>query len=454
MLQYSRYNQCVRIPDEDAFALVNFRTGAVLRMTPFQKVLFDRAEEISDSAPFVQKLRKAGFLVAYDELRHMRTQAFFESGRGEALSLTICPTLACNFACPYCFEQARSGRMSKETEDLVCRFAKENMERHGLKKLEITWYGGEPLLCPDVISRLSERLLGLCSELEADYQAGIVTNGWFLTEENIRLLERSKVTSIQITLDGPTPETNDSSRREKNGGSSFTRIMENIRKLRPYNRQPEETEALPPRQDSPFGGSLPRVSIRCNLNRDNAPLFETLKTRIEAVAAETCVDIIPYASRMDITKPVSPELARKEMDMSEYFEKQTPEELLRRWGAPYYRRVYCMAQRKHGYCIDELGNLYKCWEDVGRDSLAFGNVRDFSLSGEPGEKIGVLDSYFETLFPEGDEECMACKFFPLCLGGCPHRRVMNRRECFVWKDDPEGYALTRYRVWRAKQENT
>ena len=64
MLQYSRYNHCVCIPDEDAFVLVNFRSGAVMRLTPFQHALFDRAEELSDSFQFVQKLREAGFLVA------------------------------------------------------------------------------------------------------------------------------------------------------------------------------------------------------------------------------------------------------------------------------------------------------------------------------------------------------------------------------------------------------
>jgi len=455
MLHYSRYNHCVSIPDEDAFALVNFRTGAVMRLTPFQKALFDRATELSEAAPFVQKFREAGFLVAYDELRHMRTQAFFESGWGEALALVICPTLACNFACPYCFEEHRKGHMSRETEDLVFKFAKDNMECYGLKKLDVTWYGGEPLLCPEMIGRLSERFTGLCAELGAEYRAGIITNGWFLTDDNIRLLERSKVTFIQITLDGPTAETNDPSRREKNGGSSFTRIMQNIRKLRPYGLQPGEAGmpagAEPVSQDA-FGKPLPRVSIRCNLNRENAPLFEELKTRIDAVAVETGVNISAYASRMDIAGPASPELARKEMDMSEYAGSQKPEDLLGRWGKPFYRRVYCMAQKKHEYCIDELGNLYKCWEDVGKDAFAFGNVKDFSHTGESGGKIGVLDAYFETLFPQGDEECMACRFFPLCLGGCPHRRIMNRRECIPWKDDPDGYALTRYRTWKAQQD--
>jgi len=455
MLQYSRYNHCVRIPDEDAFVLVNFRSGAVMRLTPFQHALFDRAEELSDSFQFVQKLREAGFLVAYDELRHMRTQAFFESGRGEALALTICPTLACNFACPYCFETPRSGSMSRETEDLIFRFAKENMVYYGLKKLSVTWYGGEPLLFPWIIERLSQRFIELCAELGAAYDAGIITNGWFLTEENISLLERSKVTYIQITLDGPTPETNDASRRERNGGSSFTRIMQNLWQLRPYDLQPEDA-GTPAGPESPYPDpsqrSWPRVSIRCNLNRENAPLFEALKAQIDDIAAETGVNISAYASRMDLIGPASPELARKEMNMSEYADSQTPEDLLRRWGQPSYRRVYCMAHKKHEYCIDELGNLYKCWEDVGKDAFAFGNVKDFSHAGEPGSNTGVLDAYFETLFPREDEECMACKFFPLCLGGCPHRRIMNRRECFSWKDDPDGYALARYRTWKTQQD--
>ena len=455
MLQYSRYIHCVRIPDEEAFALVNFRTGAVMRLTAFQKALFDRATELSESVPFVQKLREAGFLVAFDELRHMRTQAFLESGGGTALELTICPTLACNFACPYCFEEARNGRMSRETEDLICQFARDNMEHYGLTKLSVTWYGGEPLLCPDIIARLSERFIGLCAESGAEYRAGIITNGWFLTDRNILLLEQAKVTFIQITLDGPTPETNDLSRREKNGGSSFTRIMENIRKLRPYAPLPEQNgipAGAKPAQPDSSGGTVPRVSIRCNLNRENAPLFETLKAKIDDVAAETGVNISAYASRMDITGPASPELARKEMDMSEYAGSQKPEDLIRRWGTPFYRRIYCMAHKKHEYCIDELGNLYKCWEDVGKDAFVFGHVRDFRHDGESRGNISVLDAYFETLFPQEDEECMACGFFPLCLGGCPHRRIMNRRECISWKDDPDSYALARYRGWKAKQE--
>ena len=35
MLQYSKYNHLVKIPDEDAYVLYNFRTGAFLRLDAF-----------------------------------------------------------------------------------------------------------------------------------------------------------------------------------------------------------------------------------------------------------------------------------------------------------------------------------------------------------------------------------------------------------------------------------
>ena len=112
-----------------------------------------------------------------------------------------------------------------------------------------------------------------------------------------------------------------------------------------------------------------------------------------------------------------------------------------------------MAHKLHSYAVDERGNLYKCWEGVGRDEASFGNVSRFSLIHEPDAKINAEDKYFETLFPEDDEECMACKFFPLCLGDCPHKRIEGRRQCVPEKTDPDGYVLARWRIKCREQES-
>ena len=171
MLKYSKYNHIVKLPEEEAFVLANFRTGAIVRLTPLQKALFDLATAMPEHAKPIQKLLAGGFLVGYDELRHMRTQAFQASGEGSGLSLTVCPTLACNFACPYCFETARPGRMSRETQDALVKFVGEEMTLFRLRELHVAWFGGEPLLCPDVIESLSERFMDACREQGAEYGA-------------------------------------------------------------------------------------------------------------------------------------------------------------------------------------------------------------------------------------------------------------------------------------------
>ena len=108
--------------------------------------------------------------------------------------------------------------------------------------------------------------------------------------------------------------------------------------------------------------------------------------------------------------------------------------------------------KRSGFAIDEQGALYKCWEAVGRDAISFGNVRDFDVLQESSGDMNAWDAYFETLFPENDSECMACKVFPICKGGCPHKRMAGRRTCLPFKYDQDGLVLRRYSLWQQKNK--
>lgn len=433
MLKYSRYNHMVKIPDEDAYALLNFRTGAFARLSPLQKDLFEVAADLDENSSKVKKFRRGGFLVSYDELRHMRTQAYMASGWGRVLGLTICPTMACNFACPYCFEEQRSGRMSKETEENVVKFAERFLERLPCQDMGVSWFGGEPLLCPDIIESLSEKLMALADMKNCDYHARIVTNGWFLTSEIVTMLERVKVVDMQITLDGPTPETNDHLRREKNGGSSFARIIKNLENL--------HTKKI-------------KVMLRCNLNHENALLFPRLKEKITAIAKQNGFAVRVYPAYMDGELKESSQAAGIALSMEAF------SNLVGGWDdvqdpmqkESYAVPTFCMAQNINGFAIDEQGYLYKCWEAIGYGAKSFGNVRDFDILRESEGDMGAWDAYFETLFPESDRECMDCKVFPVCKGGCPHKRLLGKRTCLPLKYDLDGYVLNRYRIWKKGQD--
>ncbi|MBI4860274.1 MAG: hypothetical protein HY815_08425, partial [Candidatus Riflebacteria bacterium] len=127
--------------------------------------------DLSDDPGFLLQLRQARVLVEDGEeeslLNVIRFRKRLANYDGFRLSLTVVPTLACNFRCRYCYElpRLRPGRMSREVEAALVGF----VERHGpLRDMTVHWYGGEPLLCLDTIRRLTGSFLGMGPAFSAD----------------------------------------------------------------------------------------------------------------------------------------------------------------------------------------------------------------------------------------------------------------------------------------------
>ena len=122
--------------------------------------------------------------------------------------------------------------MTPEVQEDVVALTRRMMEVNNARSLNVTWFGGEPLLAPEIIESLSGKLIALAEEHHASYDAGIITNGYLLTPENIRILEAAQVSSAQITLDG-IGAAHDATRHLADGGQSFERIAANLR--RPFS---------------------------------------------------------------------------------------------------------------------------------------------------------------------------------------------------------------------------
>ena len=46
-------------------------------------------------------------------------------------------------------------------------------------------------------------------------------------------------------------------------------------------------------------------------------------------------------------------------------------------------------------------------------------------------------------FPDEQTKCLACKYLPCCLGGCPMKRMLTgEAECPSALFDPDGFALS------------
>ena len=61
------------------------------------------------------------------------------------------------------------------------------------------WFGGEPLLAPEIVESLSQRLIALADERGIEYDAGIITNGYLLDQDTVDMLARCKVCALQTT---------------------------------------------------------------------------------------------------------------------------------------------------------------------------------------------------------------------------------------------------------------
>ena len=199
----SDYVYCAKKSD-GTWILYNFFEKKFLILSDFQKMIYDCAPYDDINSPFLKKLVQGGFLTCEDEYEKLLNRQIQKQKKDKLVKLTICPTMACNFSCSYCIEtgQLRKGKMSEEIQNKTVQFVKKLLKKAKADSLQIIWFGGEPMLEIEIIQSLSEKLILLADSLKIPYTSGIYTNGYFLTEKNIRILEKCRVRTVRISVDG------------------------------------------------------------------------------------------------------------------------------------------------------------------------------------------------------------------------------------------------------------
>ena len=201
-MKLSKYNVLKRT--DSGILIMNTRSGGILSLNSFYSAEFEKmqAEDCYKTGELVEELKKGGMLVDddRDEYQEIMTQSILERFSNTSLSLTIAPTMACNFCCPYCYEKGQKfTTMTEETINSLVKFIENNFPH--ISDLFIGWYGGEPLLAIEQIQEITDRLKKAIPS-NCLYHASIVTNGYFLTPQISNILKKCDVSSAQITLDG------------------------------------------------------------------------------------------------------------------------------------------------------------------------------------------------------------------------------------------------------------
>lgn len=413
----SRYNLHAQVPGKKTVAIANLYKGTCAEYNPIELYLMSVLDQVSCEHPIIERLSKRGVIVNFDERAALETQGRGACAAPRGVGLTICPTMGCNFDCPYCFEDHFAGMMSLEVQDDVVALAERMLEACASKQLDVTWFGGEPLLGAHIIEALSKRLIMLAEEHGAKYSASIVTNGYLLTPQNVAILEAAKVVSAQVTLDG-IGKAHDATRYLAGGGPTFDRIVANLRAPLPFE-----------------------VSVRHNVHEGNREQMDELRTFVEDLARESGNDIHYYPAL--VSGSSTADARGKQVGLlcggsdAEVGIKQDSG----RFTAG--RGHYCGAHSVWSVGIDAQGRLQKCWEAVDKPEISFGTAHDW----DPSDPIASasnpdnLTKYLNTAMPVPDDECRECVWLPSCVGGCPHKRLFAKRACVPYKDDAEAYVL-------------
>lgn len=342
------------------------------------------------------KLLSAGYLVPKDTdedairlLRYARLQKSFQNDR---LSLVIAPTLYCNFACPYCYENQLPYQKMQENviEDLLT-FIGQRAKRH--KFLEICWHGGEPLTATatikDILSRIEK-------EIELPIKGhSIVTNGFLINDDFFSCFEEFPLGFIQITIDG-NEETHNNNRISKSGEPTYKQIITNVDKL--VERMPNAN-----------------IGIRMNIHKSNVQGFIPLYTTLSQRWIGSRVNIYPAFVQDHQSCRVPCFNSIEKTELLHKLHKQ----LGRKYGDSdmQIKTGGCTAIYESSYVIDPRGNLFKCWVDVGNPAMRIGDLKNGVYNYSLVEKYMLSSDKFS------DSKCLKCSVLPICSGGCNKYRL-------------------------------
>lgn len=313
--------------------------------------------------------------------------------------------------------------MSEETIDELVRFINGHKN---VRTIGITWYGGEPLMAFTTIKKIIDRINSDCNAKLVSQD--IVTNGYNFDKNVIDFFKSQHLKRIQITIDGPE-DVHNKTRVLCTGKGTYKRIINNLQAI---------IDGLP---DT-------RLVIRVNVGKDNKDSYPVLCDELQERFSNK-ISVYPGFIRIydeNQTHLICDSMEHKDIvSFYDYLEEDG------NFDINYYPSLCksrgCVATCSTAYVIGPMGELYKCWNDMGNEEMVVGNIADKELSRPDLYNRYMIDGTWTS-----DDNCRQCFFLPICSGGCAWQRLRNRFHgggfnfCSIFKEGHiEKYLKTYYK---------
>ncbi len=359
---YSKYNIFLHnFPKEHYVTIYNLYTKELICI-PEDLTLNGINKELAE------KLNQKGMIVDFQQAEEQNVLRHFyevQDSKNE-LSIVVLMTQKCNCHCIYCYEE---GGILDGTDvidiEKIYEFIVSYVMKWGYKKVNIVYYGGEPLLNKKMIFTLSEKLE---SKFEDNFCFDIVTNGTLLEADDVQRWTELGLRRIKVTIDGC--ETSHNLRRKlKNGENAYTLILNNLSKI------------------SGMVDILINIVVDDEVYGIEKMIDDLADRNIKAKFSISIREPDDYGSqkKADIILENTKILAKK--------------------GVYQYSKIgenhgiICSGKKNNCLTVDAQNNIYYC----------NGN---FSFIAQLNENSMIKKDYFL------DKNCKECKYLPICYGGC------------------------------------
>lgn len=319
--------------------------------------------------------------------------AWADAGLPGVSSIALLLTEQCNLRCDYCYHGGggrAAARMSEETVVRAIDFLFE--ESVGERNVAVVFFGGEPLLCPDLMERAVEHARVVAARTRRRVSFHVTTNGTLLVPElALRLADMG--VRILVSIDG-TAADHDRHRVFADGSGSYDAIEERLSSL------PPGTEVGARATVTPESGHL------CDI----VSHLSGLGFRVVHLAPVSSGGMSPgFSARL---RAEFEELAREELRRTLAGGRPVVGNLvdaLATLDAGRARLLPCGAGTRY-LSVGANGMLYLCHRFAGDTSYVVGSVE----SGVDREKVGLVLAGLH----ERARGCASCWARWLCGGPC------------------------------------
>lgn len=411
----------LKVETEDGyFVIFNSLTKKLIKTQIINKnLLLDSLAGRSKNNQLNQYLVQNGFIVDNNEKETKEAENIYQEVclSQKVLNVIILPTYNCNFRCSYCYESFPNVVMSESTQNDVFEYVKKLLIDY--ESLNISWFGGEPLLELETIIRLSERFRALCKREGKTYLGDITTNGYLLTVDIFKKLLKCNIRTYQITIDG-LQSTHDKYRHLVNGGATYNTIMKNLINIRDNIKS-----------------TMFQIVLRTNMTKK---LLDTLNEHLASIDKEFLHDF-RFKHVYRIASAYNNECVKYDLlnteNLINFSFNNLPQNLINESNRKYFissfkdfilgKASVCYAGKTSSIVIDPLGKLMKCTVCLNDEKNVVGDI----YAGIQNDK---LRQWIERpINSEVVRLCSDCPIYPICFNvSCPyeHFSTFDRKKIY------------------------